>query len=381
MENRAGRFIRQPSGYSAFVPKPLPPEPPVTIDEELQALLSIADRNLGRLDGSIQMLPNPDLFVLMYVRREAVLSSQIEGTQASLDDVLAAEARIFEPGPDSDVDEIINYIGAMNHGMERLDEIPFSVRLIKELHQKILHGVRGAHRSPGELRRSQNWIGPSGCTIQEATFVPPPPQEVPGLLGDLELYVHSDHGLPQLVQIGLVHAHFETIHPFLDGNGRLGRLLITFFLCWQEILSQPVLYLSLYFKRHREKYYELLQSIRDEGDWESWLKFFLRGVVETAAEATETSRKIISLREACRTKITTEFGRVAGDGLLVLEELFLKPIMEIKDVQTILGKSYTTANNLIDKLHSAGMVQEMTGYKRNRRFRFGKYINLFLDDG
>ncbi|MCU0707740.1 MAG: Fic family protein, partial [Pirellula sp.] len=241
--DRAGHYVRQPTGYRAFIPKPLPPDPALVISPEVQVLLSKADRALGRLDGSIQTLPHPDLFVFMYVRKEAVLSSQIEGTQSSLQDVLAAEAQILSPDRPQDVDEVVNYVRAMNYGLERLKELPVSVRLIREIHAELLKGVRGQHLTPGEIRTSQNWIGPAGCSLNEATFVPPPHYEVAKHLGDLELFLHSDIQLPMLVRIGLAHVQFETIHPFLDGNGRVGRLLIAFLLCEQEILLKPVLYL------------------------------------------------------------------------------------------------------------------------------------------
>ena len=300
LRHRAGRYIAQPTGYRAFSPAPLPPQPPVRLEGELQGLLSKADRALGRLDGSIQTLPNPDLFVFMYVRKEAVLSSQIEGTQSSLQDLLAAEAHILSPGLPRDVDEVVNYVNAMNYGLARLAELPVSVRLIREIHQRLLQGVRGARLTPGELRRTQNWIGPGGCGLNEATFVPPPPHQVPEALGALETFLHAESDIPALVQIGLAHAQFETIHPFLDGNGRVGRLLISFLLCQREILVKPVLYLSHYFTRHRAEYYERLQAIRDTGDWEGWLAFFLRGVASVSLEATDTARRILALREDLR---------------------------------------------------------------------------------
>ena len=240
---RAGRYITQLTGYRAFIPATLPPDPALRLEGGLQSALAEASLALGRLDGSVLTLPNPDLFVFMYVRKEAVLSSQIEGTQSSLQDVLAAEARIFSPDRPSDVREVLNYIDAMNHGLERLTELPVSVRLIREIHERLLRGVRGSGLTPGELRRSQNWIGPGGCTLNEATFVPPPPDAVPQALSDLERFIHGDDHLPLLVKIGLAHAQFETIHPFLDGNGRVGRLLIAFLLVERGALHKPVLYL------------------------------------------------------------------------------------------------------------------------------------------
>ena len=272
---RAGRYVNQPTGYRAFIPTPLPPEPALDVGAELQGLLSAADRALGRLDGSVLTLPNPDLFVFMYVRKEAVLSSQIEGTQSSLQDLLAAEAELFDQDLPRDVDEVVNYVRAMNHGLARLPDLPVSVRLIREIHSELMHGVRGGRLQPGELRTSQNWIGPGGCTLNTASFVPPPPHEVPGALGALEHFLHAEDHLPPLVKIALAHVQFETIHPFLDGNGRVGRLLITFLLTESGVLHKPVLYLSHYFRQHRQEYYEHLQAVRDRGAWEAWLTFFL----------------------------------------------------------------------------------------------------------
>ena len=375
--NRAGRYVTQPTGYRAFLPAPLPPDPPVAITGELQALLSEADRALGRLDGSIQTLPNPDLFVFMYVRKEAVLSSQIEGTQSSLQDVLAAEAKILAPDRPADVDEVVNYVRAMNHGLRRLGELPVSVRLIREIHAELLQGVRGSHLTPGELRTSQNWIGPGGCTLNEATFVPPPPYAVAEALSDLERFLHGADELPLLVKVGLAHAQFETIHPFLDGNGRVGRLLITFLLCEQQVLVKPVLYLSYYFKRHRQQYYEELQSVRDNGTWERWLAFFLRGVVEVSAQATDMARQILTLRETHRHVIAEKLGRAAGNGHRVLEYLYEHPIVSVNEVQALIGTTYPAANDLVSRLVDVGILDEVTGQARNRRFNYGSYIDLF----
>lgn len=331
---RAGRYVQQPTGYRAFLPAPLPPNPPLRLDD-LQAALALASHALGRLDGSVLTLPNPELFVLMYVRKEAVLSSQIEGTQSSLQDLLEAEARILSPGRPADVREVINYVNAMNYGLERLATLLVSVRLIREIHKRLIKGVRGSALTPGELRRSQNWIGPGGCNLNEATFVPPPPHAVPQALSDLERFLHQKDDLPALVKVALAHAQFETIHPFLDGNGRVGRLLITFLLCERGVLHKPVLYLSHYFKRHRQEYYDRLQAVRDRGDWEGWLAFFLQGIVDVSAQATETARHILDLRERRRDQITQSFGRAAGNGLKVLEQLFRTPIVTVKQVQMI----------------------------------------------
>jgi len=374
---RAGRYLPQPTGYRAFLPAPLPPDPPVRIHGDLQVALSLADRALGRLDGSIQTLPNPDLFVYMYVRKEAVLSSQIEGTQSSLQDLLAAEASVLTADGPRDVDEVVNYVRAMNYGLVRLAELPVSVRLIREIHGELLQGVRGSHLTPGELRTSQNWIGPGGCTLAEATFVPPPPGEVPAALGQLEQFLHRDAGLPLLVKIGLAHAQFETIHPFLDGNGRVGRLLITFLLCEQKVLLKPVLYLSHYFKRHRGEYYDRLQAVRDRGAWEEWLIFFLRGVAEVSGQATETARRILALREEHREAITAKLGRAAGNGHRVHESLFRRPIVSVAEVQSLIGTTYPAANDLVSRLAGVGILREITGQTRNRRFRYDRYVDLF----
>ena len=287
---REGTFS-SPRGTGRSSRRLCPPRRRRRLTGACRQLLSQADRALGRLDGSIQTLPHPDLFVFMYVRKEAVLSSQIEGTQSSLQDVLAAEAKVLSPDRPQDVDEVVNYVRAMNLGLARLAQLPVSVRLIREIHAELLTGVRGSHLTPGDIRTSQNWIGPAGCNLNEATFVPPPPHEVAAHLSNLEQFLHADSGLPLLVKIGLAHAQFESIHPFLDGNGRVGRLLITFLLCEQEVLEKPVLYLSYFFKRHRQEYYDRLQAVRDNGAWEEWIEFFLRGIVEVSGQATETARR------------------------------------------------------------------------------------------
>lgn len=376
---RAGQYVTQINGYRAFVPSPLPPEPPIQNTGELQALLSAADLALGRLDGSIQTLPNPDLFVLMYVRKEAVLSSQIEGTQSSLHDVLEAQARMLDPQRRASAAEVLNYISAMNAGIAGLDELPVSVRLIRRIHSELLRGVRGSHLTPGELRSTQNWIGPPGCTLAEAIFVPPPPHVVAEALGDLETFIHQDDDLPPLIKIGLVHAQFETIHPFLDGNGRLGRLLITFLLTEWGILWKPVLYLSHYFRRFQQRYYDLLQSIRDTGDWESWISFFLQGVDEVSVEATETARRVLLLREEHRSVVTERLGYAAGNGHRVLDSLYEQPIVSVNDVRDIIGTTYPAANTLVARLVECDILQEFTGQTRNRAFRYHKYMDLFQD--
>jgi Fic family protein len=379
MAGRAGAYQRQPSGYRAFIPKKLPPQPPIQLSGNLRGLLSKADLALGRLAGSIETLPNPDLFVFMYMRKEAVLSSQIEGTQSSLHDLLSAEAKIFDQSQPTDVGEVLNYVAAMNYGLGSLDRLPISTRLIRDIHRILLTDVRGYHLTPGELRQSQNWIGPGGCMLSEATFVPPPPQELARALGELETFLHKDDSLPLLIKIGLAHAQFETIHPFLDGNGRVGRLLITFLLCEKAILPKPVLYLSYYFKRHRQEYSDRLQAVRDAGAFEAWLEFFLRGVASVSEEAAKTARKILLLREKHRDLLVHKLGRMAGNGHRTLEHLYEHPIVTVNSIRDLINATYPAANTLVERLCDCGILQEMTGQNRNRRFRYDPYIKLFVD--
>jgi Fic family protein len=275
------------------------------------------------------------------------------------------------------VDEVVNYVSAMRHGLARLAQLPVSVRLIREIHAELLKGVRGSRLTPGELRRTQNWIGPSGCTLNEATFVPPPPSEIGTALGDLESFVHKDDQQPLLVKIGLAHSQFETIHPFLDGNGRVGRLLITFLLTEKRLLNKPVLYLSHYFKRFRQEYYERLQAVRDAGDFEGWLAFFLRGVAQVSLEAADTARRILELREQHRRAITDGLGRGAGNGHRVLEHLYERPIVSVADVQTLVGTTFAGANQIVQRLVDLGILNEITGQARHRRFRYDAYVGLF----
>lgn len=377
---RAGTYVRQIGGYRAFIPAPLPPNPPIQRDDELLQLLSQADLALGRLDGTSEILPNADLFVAMYVNKEAVLSSQIEGTQASLIDVLAFESDAAEPENPQDIEEVVNYVKALKHGLSRLATLPLSLRLLKEIHEQLLSGVRGAERHPGEFRTSQNWIGYQGCTLDTATFVPPPVPEMLTALGDIERFLYTETQMPILLKVGLVHAQFETVHPFLDGNGRMGRLLITFILCQQHVLRRPLLYLSHFFKLNKAEYYELLQRVRDEGDWESWLKFFLRGVFEVAREATLTARNIVQLREKHRALISREFRRAAGSAALLLEHLYERPIITVRAVVDVTGQTYANANQLVARFQDLGILHPMTQQARNRRFVYDDYLGMFLPD-
>ena len=380
---RAGRPVQQPSGYRAFIPVPLPPEPPIHMDEEMWELLSKADRALGRLDGVASVLPNPDLFVAMYVRHEAVLSSQIEGTQSTLEDVLEWEIDVHGDDQPKDVEEVVNYVTAMNTGLERLREFPLSLPLIQEIHARLLAGVRGGGHDPGQFRRTQNWIGAPGSSLQSASFVPPPPHEMRTLLDNFEKFLHPDlyhiaPRMPVLIQCGLAHAQFETIHPFLDGNGRVGRLLITFLLCQREVLSRPLLYLSLYLKAHRAEYYDRLTAIRTDGNWEGWLKFFLRGVAETSSEATRTARSILALREQGRERVMS----LGGNQILAsraFDLFFDHPVITVNWLAGEMGCTYKSAARVVDSFLAPdiGFLTEITGGKRNRRFRFTPYLQLF----
>jgi Fic family protein len=377
---RAGGYVTQVGGYKAFVPKALPPEPAIQLDSEMVQLLSQADRALGRLDGASELLPDADLFVAMYVSKEAVLSSQIEGTQASLIDVLAFEANATLPDNPQDIEEVMNYVKALNYGLGRLATLPLSLRLIREIHALLMQGVRGANRSPGEFRTAQNWIGHPDGTISTAHFVPPSPDDMNEALNRLERFIHEENVLPILLKVGLVHAQFETIHPFLDGNGRMGRLLIAFILCHEGVLRRPLLYLSHFFKMYRFDYYRHLQKIRDEGDWESWLKFFLRGVHEVAQEATATARNIVQLREMHRDTISTHLSRSAGPAFQLLEFLYRRPVVTVNNVVEVTGLSYANANSLVTKFMEHSVLAQMDTYKRNRRFVYSQYLSMFASE-
>lgn len=378
--NRAGFFMNANAGYKSFVPAKLPPDPPVQFDAEMQTLLSLADRKLGRLDGVTQILPNPELFVAMYVKKEAVLSSQIEGTQASFVDVLSAEYNQADDQRRSDVNEVVNYVNAMNWGLARLEEFPLSLRLIRNIHAKLLQNTRGSHRNPGEFRTSQNWIGPAGCTLNTATFVPPTVPDMEAALGDLEKYFYEEDYTPALVKIALIHAQFETIHPFLDGNGRMGRLLITFWLCQQEILTKPLLYLSYYFKKNRMEYYDRLMDVRKKGDWENWIKFFLKGVAEVADEATSSASAILKLKEEY-TKKLYEKENGNGNYQKLLDVLFEQPFVKRTDVAELLGVSNPTAGSIIDIFCQMGILVDCDPDRsRNKTYAFRKYIEI-LDKG
>jgi len=372
--SRSGTYVMQPTGYRAFIPNPMPPHPRLKIEGDLQNLLSKADMALARLDGMAEILPNVDLFIAMFVKKEALLSSQIEGTQASLEDLFE-----FESGERldnvNDVTDVVNYIKALNHGIERLADLPMSLRLIKEIHALLLRGTRGSARRPGEFKKSQNWIGPPAATLNEATFIPPPPHEAMQAMGDLERYMLEKAKLTPLIDCALLHYQFETIHPFLDGNGRMGRLMITFFLCWKGCLHKPLLYLSYYFKRNRQEYYDRLNMVRNTGNFEQWVEFFLRGIIETSGAAIETARNILELQYSHR-KLLWEKKISSPIAVGILERLFYTPAVSINEIAGQFGVSYQAASTLVNQLEKAGILKEVTGRKRDKRYVYDDYLKI-----
>ncbi len=372
--NRSGIIKHNITGYDSFIPKELPPNPPIQIDNEMQMLLSEADRKLGRLDGITQVLPNPELFVAMYVNKEAVLSTQIEGTQASLADLLidSPSQSSVDYSPDG-ISEVVNYVSALKWGLKNLERLPLSLRLIREIHSQLLKDVRGFNKYPGEFRTSQNWIGPAGCTLTTAVFVPPEPDEMGPALYKLEDFIHNQSNIPALIKIALIHAQFEAIHPFLDGNGRMGRLLITFWLCEQKILSQPLLYLSYFFKLNRSEYYEKLMDVRLNGDWESWIKFFLKGVAFVADEAISTAKEILQLRERCLSKIANQ----NTNFIKLLDRLFEDPVITKKEAAEFLDVATGTAGSIVDSFCNMDILKDTTPEKqRYKKYIFGEYFEL-----
>jgi Fic family protein len=376
---RQGRFVETPVAgelVRAFVPPPLPPAPPVDVLALLEHL-SLAERALGRLDGITMLLPRQELFLYMYVRKEAVLSSQIEGTQSTLSDLLRFEIEAQAGQPIDDIREVSNYVDAMMYGLERLEELPLSLRLIREMHARLLQSGRGGTKSPGEFRRSQNWIG--GTRPGNALFVPPPTTELDACLDALELFMHEEGSkLPALIKAGLLHVQFETIHPFLDGNGRIGRLLVTLYLCVHGVLRKPLLYLSLYLKTHRTDYYRLLQEVREHGAWEAWLEFFLTGVADTANQAFDAATRIVELFKEDRERITAESER-AGSSLRVHELLQQNPYVTANQLVERTGLTAPTVNAALADLERLGVVEEVTGRRRGRVFGYRRYLAILSE--
>jgi Fic family protein len=380
LNKRLGRYIETPVGgevVRAFVPPPLPPTPPIDI-LPLLPNLSAAERALGRLDGITMLLPSQELFLYMYVRKEAVLSSQIEGTQLTLSDLLRFGTGAQAGQPVDDVREVSNYVDAIMYGLERLEKLPLSLRLIREMHERLLRDGRGGTKSPGEFRRSQNWVG--GTRPGNAMYVPPPVSELDACLNALERFMHEDGSrLPPLIKAGLLHVQFESIHPFLDGNGRIGRLLVTLYLCVHGVLRKPLLYLSLYLKTHRTDYYRLLQEVRERGAWEAWLEFFLDGVAETANQAFDATTRIVELFKRDRDRITAESDR-AGSALRVHELLQQNPFVTSKALVEKTALTAPTVNAALADLGRLDIVNEVTGRKRDRVFSYRAYLDI-LNEG
>lgn len=358
----AGRVMRTPKGYWAFVPNPLPPK--IAYSPELASLLSRASQALGELSGLGSRLPNPHLLVAPYIRREAVLSSQIEGTQSSLSDLLLFEATEDARRVLPDVLEVRNYVNAMSYGLDRLADLPLSLRLVRELHRELMGGVRGEDKTPGEFRRSPNWIG--GANPSDAEFVPPPPDQMLEAIGDWEKFLHSENVIPPLVACALLHYQFEAIHPFLDGNGRIGRLLITLFLCERGCLSQPLLYLSAFFVKNRDEYCRWLMRVSESGDWGGWISFFLRGVAEQASDASACSQRVLGLLDSTRERLQAHGATLTA--LLLLEHVFQNPFVTIPGVKRKLDVSYPTAKSAVECLEAARILAVLDDTRRPKTF-------------
>lgn len=369
-----GRYIQQKGNFKAFIPGQFSPKGLIFNTPKIIKLLSEANLLLGRLDGIAKLLPDIDFFIFMYIKKESAYSSQIEGTKAKLTDALLAEVERTPDLPD-DVDDILHYIDAMNEGLRRLEKLPLSLRLIKEIHQILLTGARSStYPHPGEFRRVQNWV--MGTNPADARFVPPPPEYVVSAMGDLEKFFYSLEDIPILIKVALIHSQFETIHPFIDGNGRTGRLLITFYLCQQKTLSRPVLYLSEYFKKHREFYFSMLDEYR-KGNITEWLEFFLKGIIDVAKEAIKTSDRIIDLREKDLHKVST-LGRASKNAIVLLKNLYKLPIVNVRKIQEFTAVSREAANRLVRRFVKLGLLHpKEKGKKYGRIFVYKEYLNLF----
>ena len=373
--DRAGILKRMQSNYECFVPHDLK-YLKFNIDEEFQNLINRAYLLLGRLDGMATTLPDINLFVSMYVQKEAVISSQIEGTQASLIDVLQKDRKNEKI---KDTEEIVNYIKATNYAFKRLEELPLCMRLIKETHSILLSGVRGNEKSPGEFRKSQNWIGYAGCKLNTASFVPPAPGEMEKSLTDLEKYIHEDSFIPNLIKIALIHYQFETIHPFLDGNGRMGRLLIVLFLKERGLIEYPVLYLSYFFKKNRNKYYELLNNVRVKGEFEEWIKFFIKGICEISEDAISSIQKIIELKKADIEKIRNIPKGNISNLLLIYDYLLRHPFLETEDIRRLSDLSKPTVNKLLETLIELEILELVEEKKRYKQYVYKKYVDILSE--
>jgi len=370
MNKKSGQYLQQVTGYKAFIPNPLTPPPTIKIIPEREKLIKQAENGLIQLSGVGFLLPNPDLFITMAIRKEALLSSQIEGTQATMTDVLTYETWEDVANFD-DVEEVVNYIKALKSSIAMLDRLPLGVRVIQSAHAILLQGERGKNKMPGEFRRSQNWIGPS---LKNALFVPPPHDVAKELMSDLEKFMNKAKMHP-LIQCALIHYQFETIHPFLDGNGRIGRLLIDLFIFWKHLLDQPLLYISLFFKLHRQEYFDRLMKVREDGDFEQWIDFFLKAIIWSTEHAIVKIKEVLLLQKALREKVLKE-KKATVKSVKLLEQLFLKPLVTIKDVSSLLQVSYQGAENQVALFESLGILKEMTGQKRGKRFAFAPYLEV-----
>lgn len=374
INSTSGNCIKTSKGYWAFMPNPLPPQ--IDYDKSLIRHLSEADRLLGELSGTGRLLPNPYLLINPYIHREAVSSSRIEGTQASLSDLFFFEAAEFEEPKVPDVREVRNYVRAMEYGIDRLKELPISIRLIREIHKVLMEGVRGEQATPGELRRSQNWIGPRGCLLNEATYVPPPIKEMAQALSDWEKYLHANPDEPPLIQCAMAHYQFEAIHPFLDGNGRIGRLLITFFLCERGYLTQPLLYLSAFFDRFRDEYYSRLLAVSQRGDWRGWIEFFLRGMANQSKEAISDAKKILDLHTEYQEALEKTTKKIPESAHRLIDETFLNPVISISGLSKKWNMSFNSVKKGVSRLIEIGILREVTKRKRKKLFIAHKLMKL-----
>ena len=380
MQNRSGSYVQNLSGeaeYRSFQPAPLPPNPPVTLDDDTQKLLIEANRRIALLDGLSSRIPNMDLFVAMYIRKEALVSSQIEGTQCTLDDVLDPT---IEANVNGDVSDVINYIKATEYAINRLDTLPLCNRLIKETHAVLLSGVRGGEKTPGEFRISQNWIGGQGSTLRNARYIPPNPQDMVEAMSDLEKYINAEDSLDPLIRAALIHYQFETIHPFLDGNGRVGRLLITLFLMQTRILSTPALYISCYLKSNRIEYYDRMTEVRKSGNYEQWIAFFLRAVSETAQDAIETIDKLAALHDRSRSSLADEAPRARANLETLLTHIEKNPIIDTRKTSDALGLSYNTTARYVDILCRKGILTQTSKSGKARIYSYTDYLSILRKD-
>lgn len=375
MDNRAGHLITNLSGemaYKSFVPTPLPPKPSIELTEDMINLLIKANSQLAVLESIATRIPNVELFISMYVRKEALMSSQIEGTQATLEDVLDP---MIEANTNRNVADVVNYIKATEFAIKRLHELPLCNRLIKETHAVLMEGVRRQEKSPGEFRRSQNWIGGQGSTLKNARYIPPSPDDMLEAMSDLEKYINADDELDALIRAALIHYQFETIHPFLDGNGRVGRLLITLFLMEKKVLSTPALYISYFLKKNRVEYYDRMTEVRAKGNYEQWVTFFLRALLESAEDATATIDELIALHDK-NAAVISGMGRAAKNAMLVFEYLEANPIIEIRKTAEALSITFNTASSAVKRLTDAGILVQTTNASRNRTFAYEDYLSI-----